>query len=305
MTDTALGDGYVDPRVSAFWTELGLPGLIDIHTHFMPPRLQEKVWAYFDSAGPLTGRPWPIHYRLDAEARVAVLESFGVRAFTALAYPHKPGMAQALNEWTLAFAARTYGCVPTATFFAEEGAGDYVAAAIASGARVFKSHVQVGHFDPRDETLDAVWGVLAEAQVPVVVHVGGGPVPGEFTGPGPFGEVLSRHPRLPAVIAHLGMPDVEQFCDLAERYEQVRLDTTMAFVDFWDQPAPSAELVARLGALGEKILLGTDFPTIPYPYFHQLEVLARLDLGEDWLRAVCWENAAALLGVESPSGSVG
>ena len=37
-----------------------------------------------------------------------------------------------------------------------------------------------------------------------------------------------------------------------------------------------------------------DFPNIPYPYAHQLASLARLDLGEDWLRAVCWHNACAL-----------
>jgi imidazolonepropionase-like amidohydrolase len=292
------GNEYGDPRVTAFWTELGLPGLIDVHTHFMPPRLQERVWSYFDQVGPLTGREWPIHYRIDAEQRVAGLEALGVKRFSALAYPHKPGMAESLNDWTLDFAARTPACVPTATFFAEPGAEDYVRAAIGAGARLFKCHVQVGGFDPRDPLLDGVWGRLAEAQIPVIAHVGGGPVPGAFTGPAVFGEVLARHPRLPAVIAHLGMPDVEEFCDLAERFEQVRLDTTMAFVDFWEQPAPSSQVVSRLGALGHKILLGTDFPAIPYRYGHQLEVLARLDLGDDWLRAVCWENAAALLGVE-------
>jgi predicted TIM-barrel fold metal-dependent hydrolase len=74
----------------------------------------------------------------------------------------------------------------------------------------------------------------------------------------------------------------------------------MAFVDFWEQPPPSRELVRKLGGLKEKILLGTDFPAIPYPYFHQLEALARLDLGDEWLRAVCWENGAALLGVAGP-----
>ena len=36
-------NAYDDPRVAAFWQQLGIPGLIDIHTHFMPPRLQEKV----------------------------------------------------------------------------------------------------------------------------------------------------------------------------------------------------------------------------------------------------------------------
>ena len=45
-----------DADVPAFWQRLGLPGLVDIHVHFMPDRVLQKVWAYFDSAGPLTGR---------------------------------------------------------------------------------------------------------------------------------------------------------------------------------------------------------------------------------------------------------
>lgn len=261
----------------------------------MPPRLQEKVWAYFDRAGPLVGRPWPVHYRLDTAQRVAVLASLGVRHFSALAYPHKPGMAVSLNEWTLDFAARTPGCIPSATFFAEEGAEAYVRAAVERGARLFKCHVQVGGFDPRDPLLDGVWGLLAEAAIPVITHAGAGPAPGAFTGPGPFGEVLARHPRLPAVIAHLGMPDTEAFVDLADRFPALRLDTTMAFADFWGQPPPDPALVARLADHGDRILLGTDFPAIPYPYVHQLEVLERLDLGDEWLRRVCWHNAAELL----------
>ena len=47
-------------RVTAFWRDLGLPGLVDVHTHFMPERVLAKVQAYFNAAGPLIGRPWPI-----------------------------------------------------------------------------------------------------------------------------------------------------------------------------------------------------------------------------------------------------
>jgi uncharacterized protein len=45
------------------------------------------------------------------------------------------------------------------------------------------------------------------------------------------------------------------------------------------------------------VLLGTDFPNIPYAYIHQLDSLGRLDLGQPWLRAVCYDNAARLLGL--------
>ena len=30
-------------QVIAFWTRLGLPGLVDVHTHFMPERMLAKV----------------------------------------------------------------------------------------------------------------------------------------------------------------------------------------------------------------------------------------------------------------------
>ena len=51
--------------VRSVWQGLDLPGLIDVHTHFMPKPVMDKVWAYFDSAGPLIGREWPITYRAD------------------------------------------------------------------------------------------------------------------------------------------------------------------------------------------------------------------------------------------------
>ena len=54
------------PRSAAALVEsLGLPGLVDVHTHFLPPRMAVKVRAQFDEAGPLIGRPWPLHYRAD------------------------------------------------------------------------------------------------------------------------------------------------------------------------------------------------------------------------------------------------
>jgi len=77
------------------------------------------------------------------------------------------------------------------------------------------------------------------------------------------------------------------------------LDTTMALTDFFEALAPvPPDLYPRLRDLGlaGKVLLGSDFPNIPYPYVEQLEALAELDFGDDWLRAVCWDNGAALTG---------
>ncbi|CAM5605168.1 hypothetical protein SAURM35S_03666 [Streptomyces aurantiogriseus] len=155
-----------------------------------------------------------------------------------------------------------------------------------------------GAYDPADELLEQAWGLLAEAGIPVVIHCGSGPAPGKHTGPEPIAQVLARHPRLRLVVAHMGMPEYEEFLGLAERYGEVRLDTTMAFTDFTEEfmPFPSRAL-PRLAGLGDRILLGSDFPNIPYPYVHQLHALDRLGLGEEWLRAVCHDNAAGLFGL--------
>ena len=293
-----------DVEVPAFWRSLGLPGLIDAHVHFMPDRVMAKVWAYFDAVGPLTGRRWPIAYRWSERERLDHLRAMGVRAFPSLVYAHKPGMARWLNDWAAEFAAAHDDVVPTATLFPEDDTADYVADALSAGARLFKAHVQVGGYDPRDPRLDAAWGLLADAGVPVVVHCGSGPEPGAFTGPGPFGEVLRRHPRLTAVIAHMGMPEFDEFLGFAEQYDNVHVDTTMCFTDtFGSQRELGRALAPRLAALQDKVVFGADFPNIPHPYAHQLEVLARLDLGDDWLRAVCWHNGARLLGVAAPGPS--
>lgn len=279
-------------QVADFRARHGLNGLIDVHTHFMPSNVMDKVWSYFDSAGPLVGRAWPITYRHAEEERVERLRGFRVRRFTAMLYPHKPAMAAWLNAWAVDFAARTPDCLHTATFYPEPDAAGYVAAALEHGARVFKSHIQVGDYDPNDPLLDPVWGLLEDAGVPIVIHCGSGPAPGTHTGPGPIAALLERFPRLALIVAHMGMPEYRQFLDLAEKYPRVHLDTTMAFTDFTQEsmPFPEDEL-PRLQALGSKVLFGSDFPNIPYPYVHQLEAVERLGLGSEWVRAVCWDNA--------------
>ncbi len=238
-----------DDDIPGFCRVLGVPGLADVHTHFLPPRLLKRVWEYFDAAGPLIGTTWPIRYKWTDAERVAHLRSMGVR--------------------------------------------------------LFKVHLQVGGFTPADPLLDEAWGLLSEARVPVVVHAGHAPVGTDHTGPGPFGALMARYPDLTAIVAHLGAPDYGEFLRMAAEYERVWLDTTMIFTGFFDRFAPFPEalkpLARELGMAG-KILLGSDFPNLPYPYALQLAGLVRLGLGEDWLRAVCWDNPVGLFGLPEAGG---
>lgn len=292
--------GPVDDRgIPAYLDALGIPGLADIHVHFLPEPMLRKVWDYFDQAGQNYGQAWPIQYRFDEATRLRTARSFGMKAIPALTYPHKPGMARWLNEWNADFAQRVPGAIHCGTLYPEPDVGAYVEQALAAGARLFKMHVQVGDYAPDDALLDPAWALLERAGVPIVIHAGSAPLPGSYTGSARIADVLSRYPQLSLVIAHMGMPEYDEFADLALRFERVHLDTTMAFTDFVEARTPTSQSYrARLPLLQHKIVLGSDFPNIPYPYAHQLAALAGLGLGDDWMRSVLWHNGALLLALD-------
>ena len=97
----------------------------------------------------------------------------------------------------------------------------------------------------------------------------------------------------------MGMPEYREFMDIAERFAQVRLDTTMVFTTFVEEtmPFPRHEL-ARLRQLGDRILFGSDFPNIPYSYADALRSVTDIsDVNDDWLRGVLYHNAAQLFSI--------
>ncbi len=292
-----------DAGVAAWVRGLGLAGLVDIHTHFLPERVMAKVWDYFENAGAHYGTDWPVHYKRPEAERLQVLDELGVTTFAPLVYPHKPGMAAWLTRWAMDFGARTPGAVPTATLFAEPGVSGYLGDAVAAGARVVKVHVQVGGFDPRDPLLSDAWGLLADAGTPVVVHCGNGPIQGAHTGLDVFAQVLQAHPRLTAVLAHAGMPEFGAALELVARFPRVHLDTTMVGTPFAEAMCPLPDdWAARLVDVADRVVLGTDFPNIPYDYATQLRAIAGWAaaderLGEKFLRAVLHDTPARLLGL--------
>jgi uncharacterized protein len=286
-----------DADVAGFVRDLGLPGLIDVHVHLLPERLQKAVWAFFDR---LEDPPWPITYRDDEARRLATLREVGVIAHTALAYGHKPGVAAWCNQHTLAAAERHAQVLPTFTFHPEDGVDEYVDEAIARGGRVAKVHLQVGRFHTTDPRLAGVWRRLEAEAIPVVIHasavygVAGGE---EYCGPDVLRALLDRHPDLRLIVAHLGMPDFSDFLALAEATPTLRMDTSMVLTDppYGDE-VPDA-LLPRLAAIADRLLFGSDFPAIPHHYAAQVRGLRRLGLDAPGLRDLLHDNAARLLGL--------
>ena len=299
MTDTA---DFEVAAVGDLLDRIGLDAIVDVHTHFMPKRVMDKVWAYFDGIGPQVGRQWPIEYRTDEAERVQRLRQFRVTAFTSLVYPHKPAMAEWLNSWATQFAAQVPECLHTATFYPEPSAPAYVRQVIDAGARVFKAHIQVGDYSPTESAASA--GVGAPGRDadphgdPRGVRAAAGPAHRSGSrsgGPAPASGAAT-------VIAHMGLPEYREFIELARRYPGVYLDTTMAFTAFIEQTDPfPVDARPALVELADKVLFGSDFPNIPYRYHHALESITGLGLGDEWCRKVLHDNARSLF---PPVGAV-
>ncbi len=286
-----------DDDVPAFLADLGVPGIVDAHVHFLPDSVQDAVWRWFDGLTP----SWPVTYRMSAQERLAVLASAGVRHHTALAYAHRPGMLSFLNDHTLGLASQVPAVIPTFTIFPEPGVTAETQRCLAAGGRAVKVHLQVGGFDATDPLLADTWTLLEASGTPIILHAGAvsdGSGNEQWCGPAPVRRLVTSFPGLRLVIAHLGTPDEDAFVALAEEHETVWLDTAMVFTDPpYLGPAP-LHLVERVGALGDQIVFGSDFPTIPHRFGAQVSGLAALGLGDDWLRKVLWHNGLRLFGLE-------
>src|SRR5690606_31397887 len=108
-----------DAEIPAYLDRLGLPGLADLHVHFHPDRLMERIWSFFDEGERHYGTPWPIHYRTSTQERLDTLAAIGVRRVPALTYAHKAGMVSSLNAWCADFADRHPQVLRCATLYPE------------------------------------------------------------------------------------------------------------------------------------------------------------------------------------------
>ena len=155
MKDSALKDG----DLPAFAAELGIPGLFDVHVHFMHPRVMAKVWAYFDGVG---SGLWPVQYRgTRRRARRAPALDGGAAVHLPLlrAQAGHRGLPERLDARVRRAHARhaVVGDVLSPSRRRRTTCPKLVDA----GVEVFKAHLQVGDFAADDPLLEPVWGTLA------------------------------------------------------------------------------------------------------------------------------------------------
>ncbi|TGK21514.1 amidohydrolase family protein [Leptospira kmetyi] len=268
----------------------GLPFIIDIHTHFFPEYVMKRIWKWFD------GVHWEIAYRENEEKRLETLRKNRIFHFTTLNYAHKENMAEGLNRWVFENHTNTQGVVLFGTFFPEKGCYEYTKRAVEEfGFRGFKLHCEVGRLDLTRPELSETFSYLEKKEIPLVIHSGDAPLPGPYTNIRYFKSFIERYPKLKVVVAHMGASEVWEYAELLKIYPELRLDTTMVFVDFLATGEQTDPYLEILESFPDRVHFGSDFPNIPYALSHPICNLLNSSLSKETKRKVFLENSAHLL----------
>lgn len=275
-----------------------IPFVVDIHAHFFPQMIMKLIWKWFDSAN------WAIFYRFSEELRLEYLKKNKIYYFTTLNYAHKKGMAIGLNDWIFENYKKWKGAIPFGTFFPENGVLSYVIKAVEEYRfKGFKLHCEVSKLDLNRIELADTFNYLQREQIPIVIHTGHAPLPGDFTGVSHFSKFMKKFPELKVIVAHMGAYEVEEYASLLPIYENLYLDTTMVFVDFLATGKEANEYYPILEKFSGRIFFGSDFPNIPYTLSHPISKLLLSPISDLAKQRIMYLNALELFSLDLNLGN--
>jgi uncharacterized protein len=268
---------------------------IDVHVHLHPERLARAITDVFARDGWRMAHPW------DPRQVADTLAAQGVERFCFFSYAHKPGMARSLNTWIAETARALPAGIPVGTVHAADDDLRALADdALDAGLAGFKFHLSVQRFRADDHRLTRFYERVVERGAFLIVHAGTMPYRDEFTGLDGFRAVMRRFPTLRVVVAHMGAFDTEGFLAMTEEFPNLYLDTTMALTPLASRYVGSVEDTIPtewLVRYQDRIMLGSDFPLIPYAYDEERSFVSRRALPEPVARKILYENAARFLGL--------
>ena len=274
---------------------------IDIHTHLHPERLFRAIRKWFAERS-----DWKLEYPTEPELVASFLLDHGVERFVYFSYAHKAGIAREINAWLSATARRVPAGIPLGTIHPDDpDLMDAVEEALVGyGFKGFKFHINVQRFFPDDPRVLPVYERLLALDRFLLIHVGSAPWPNAFDGFPRFARVMDMFPRLKVVVAHMGSFETRQFMQLMARCPNLYLDTTMAFAPVRHEHRRIDTRLNRISVTNDdllrwqaRIVFGSDFPNLPYPYEEEREALWLRDLPLPVFRKIFHDNAAALLGL--------
>lgn len=271
--------------------------IIDSHVHVFPDRLFEALKNWFETYA------WKFSYDGTAEEFVQAQFDNGIAGSVLMAYAHRPEIARGLNEFTGELLRQFPHTVGLAAIHPEdENPQDIVKHAFEEcGLCGVKIHCHVITSPPDDPLMMPIYESVIAHDGIINIHAGREPsVDGygadvrSISGAARVEKVLRRFPDLKMIIPHLGIDETDRFCDFIAEYPNLYLDTAMVLGDFFPIEISREMLIEH----ADRILFGTDYPHIPFDMEWEVRSILKMDLGENVLRRILFENAAQLFPIQ-------
>ena len=275
--------------------------VFDVHVHVQPWQMMNADALAMVADDPAHADAQDILSSPDALLRY--LDENGVERICCINYvsPDVMGFKRDVNDWIANFTRDHRDrlvAVGSVNPLHELDVRSEICRVLDLGIGMIKIHPPHQLFSPnayRGELwqLAEVYRECEERGVPVMFHTGTSVFPrarNVYADPMPVDDVAIDFPKLKIILAHAGRPLYgETAFFLARRHANVHIDVSGI------PPKSLPKYFPRLGQIADKVLWGTDWPSMGVVSLRKnVDDFRALNLGEELERKVFWENAARL-----------
>jgi predicted TIM-barrel fold metal-dependent hydrolase len=278
--------------------------IIDLHCYPNTEPWIESQGPYVDALAKYWNRAWTAKSEPDVIeefrqfAVQAVLVAFDIESVT--------GSPPCTNEYVAGMRDRNPGVILQAWAAVDPLKGE-IASHEASkaiqelGMLGFHFHPIMGHFSVDDRKLYPLWETIDQLKVPVMIDVGttgmGAGMPGGLGGvirhahPAAIDQLAADFPNLNIVAAHPGWPWHEEMIAVALHKGNVSWELSGWAPKYF----PDALKRDIKGRLKDKVMFGSDYPSIPYERI--FKEWNELGYSDELLEKIFHGNAERILGL--------
>lgn len=257
--------------------------IIDFHAHIYPDKIAEKATK---SIGDFYNAP--MQYNGHPEELLESGRKIGVEKYIVHSTATKPMQVESINNFIIDEMHKHSEFIGFGTMHPDyENFESELKRISALGLRGIKLHPDFQKFQIDTEKMDPIYEVMAELNLPVLVHAGDYRY--DFSGPKRISNVLQKHPDLILIAAHFGgYTEWENSIEYLVG-KKVYFDTSSTF---WKLPIETArKMIFNHGV--EKFLFGSDFPM--WDHEGELARFNKLELDSSDRDAILYKNAVNLL----------
>ena len=161
---------------------------------------------------------------------------------------------------------------------------------VSLGLKGVKLHPDFQRFEADSAKAMRIYGLCAEAGLPVLVHTGDHRF--HYSNPDRIVTILRAFPKLKFVGAHFGGWSVwDEAVRLLSGFDNIVVDTSSTFYALGRDRC--RELIRSWGA--DRVMFGSDYPM--WNAQPEIDCLLEMALTEDEYRRIFWDNAAILFGL--------